>query len=218
MVVTSRLEDYLEALFHLETTGGRQTVTALAENLKLTKGTIATVVKKMAEQGLVLHESYGAIRLTPKGREIGWRVYMKHERLTAFFRDLLGVDAAKSEEIACLIEHHLDGSAANRFFNLVHFLQDAQADRKDWTKDLFQELNQAGKLPAPLTVGGLDRGRVCRLTGGEKTVETLNALGIGQGDALENVTRPADGGRYAATVGARRVELDEQTAATVWIV
>ena len=59
MVVTSRLEDYLEALFHLETTGGKQTVTALAENLKLTKGTIATVVKKMAEQGLVLHESYG---------------------------------------------------------------------------------------------------------------------------------------------------------------
>ena len=218
MVVTSRLEDYLEALFHLETTGGKQTVTALAENLKLTKGTIATVVKKMAEQGLVLHESYGAIRLTPKGREIGWRVYMKHERLTAFFRDLLGVDAEKSEEIACLIEHHLDGSAANRFFNLVHFLQDAQADRKDWTKDLFQELNQAGKLPAPLTVGVADGGRVCRLTGDEKTVETLNALGIGRGNTLENVTRRPDGGGYAATVGARRVELDEQTAATVWIV
>ena len=44
--VTSRLEDYLEALFLLEATGKKQTVTALAENLKLTKGTIATVVKK----------------------------------------------------------------------------------------------------------------------------------------------------------------------------
>lgn len=44
--VSSRLEDYLEALFHLETTGSKQTVTALAENLKLTKGTIATVIKK----------------------------------------------------------------------------------------------------------------------------------------------------------------------------
>lgn len=83
--VTSRLEDYLEALFHLETTGSKQTVTALAENLKLTKGTIATVIKKMAEQELVWHESYGAIRLTPKGRRIGWQVYMKHERLTSFF-------------------------------------------------------------------------------------------------------------------------------------
>lgn len=219
MAVTSRLEDYLEALFHLETTGGRQTVTALAENLKLTKGTIATVIKKMAEQQLVLHEAYGAIRLTPKGREIGWRVFMKHERLTVFFRDLLGVDAEKSEEIACLIEHHLDGSAANRFFNLVHFLQGAQANRKDWTKDLFRELSQAGNMPAPLTVGVFDKGRVCRLTGDAKTVENLNALGIAWGDTLENVTRCADGGHYEATVNARHVvKLDEQTAATVWIV
>ena len=45
-LVSPRLEDYLEALFFLETTGKKQTVTALAENLKLTKGTIASVIKK----------------------------------------------------------------------------------------------------------------------------------------------------------------------------
>ena len=95
--VTPRLEDYLEALFLLETSGNKQTVTALAENLKLTKGTIATVIKKMTEQKLVLPESYGAIRLTPEGRRIGWEVYMKHERLTSFFHDFLGQDLERSE-------------------------------------------------------------------------------------------------------------------------
>ena len=34
MEISSRLEDYLEALFDLEVSGKKQTVSALAENLK----------------------------------------------------------------------------------------------------------------------------------------------------------------------------------------
>ena len=148
--VSPRLEDYLEALFLLETAGSKQTVTALAENLKLTKGTIATVIKKMTEQQLVLHESYGNIRLTEKGRKIGWDISMKHERLTSFFHDFLEQDAARSEEIACLIEHHLDGAAANRFFNLISFLQKAQLQKETWTKELFSFLETDVLPPMPL--------------------------------------------------------------------
>lgn len=216
--VSSRLEDYLEALFHLETTGSKQTVTALAENLKLTKGTIATVIKKMAEQELVWHESYGAIRLTPKGRRIGWQVYMKHERLTSFFRDFLGQDAARSEEIACLIEHHLDGAAANRFFNLVDFLQEAQADQKEWTRELFLSLNHAGRLPAPLTVGTVECGRVCRLSGGAEINQRLAAGGIVPDCRLDSVVFNGQSGQYVVETNGRTTALDPADAATVWIV
>ena len=216
--VTSRLEDYLEALFHLETTGSKQTVTALAENLKLTKGTIATVIKKMAEQELVWHESYGAIRLTPKGRRIGWQVYMKHERLTSFFHDFLGQDAARSEEIACLIEHHLDGAAANRFFNLIDFLHAAQADHKVWTRDLFLSLNHAGRLPAPLTLETVGRGRVCRLSGSAETNQRLAAKGIVSGCRLNVAAFDEQNGRYTVEINGQKVILDSADAATVWIV
>lgn len=216
--VTSRLEDYLEALFHLETTGSKQTVTALAENLKLTKGTIATVIKKMTEQELVWHESYGAIRLTPKGRRIGWQVYMKHERLTSFFHDFLGQDAARSEEIACLIEHHLDGAAANRFFNLIDFLQAAQADQKKWTRELFLSLNHAGRLPAPLTLETVGRGRVCRLSGSAETNQRLAAKGIVSGCRLNVAAFDEQNGRYTVEINGQKVILDSADAATVWIV
>lgn len=216
--VTSRLEDYLEALFHLETTGSKQTVTALAENLKLTKGTIATVIKKMTEQELVWHESYGAIRLTPKGRRIGWQVYMKHERLKSFFHDFLGQDAARSEEIACLIEHHLDGAAANRFFNLIDFLQAAQADQKEWTRELFLSLNHAGRLPAPLTLESVGQGRVCRLSGSAETNQRLAAKGIVSGCRLNVAAFDEQSGRYAVEINGQTVALDAADAATVWIV
>ncbi len=216
--VTSRLEDYLEALFHLETTGCKQTVTALAENLKLTKGTIATVIKKMAEQELVWHESYGSIRLTPKGRRIGWQVYMKHERLTSFFHDFLGQDAARSEEIACLIEHHLDGAAANRFFNLIDFLQEAQAEKKEWTRELFLSLNHSGRLPAPLTLETATQGRICRLSGSDEINQKLAEKGIVSNGCPEHIAFNKQDGKYYVKINGRTIALDPVEAATVWIV
>lgn len=217
-VLSSRLEDYLETLFHLETVGEKQTVTALADRLKLTKGTIATVIKKMTEQGLVRHEFYGAIQLTPDGRRIGWRVYMKHERLTSFFHDFLGLDAERGEEIACLIEHHLDGRAAERFFGLVDFLQDAQANQKVWTQELFRSLDAAVRLPAPLTVAAPATGRVCRLTGNENVCRRLAESGVRDGVRLDNVRFVESGNGYAFETGGRSVILDAAAAATVWIV
>lgn len=217
--LSSRLEDYLEALFLLETTGCRQTVTALAENLKLTKGTIATVIKKMTEQDLVQHESYGAIRLTPKGRQIGWRVYMKHERLTSFFHELLGQDAERSEEIACLIEHHLDGAAANRFFNLIDFLQRAQSEKKEWTIELFRSLENAVSLPKPLTLAvPFQAGRICRLTAGEEKMPELTDKGIVPQAGIEKAGYDQKTGMYTAVVNGAEISLDFQTAATVWII
>ena len=216
--VSSRLEDYLEALFRLETTGCKQTVTALAENLKLTKGTIATVVKKMVEQDLVLHESYGAIRLTQKGRRIGWQVYMKHERLTSFFHDFLGQDKVCSEEIACLIEHHLDGAAANRFFNLIDFLQAAQADKKEWTRDLFLSLNHCVSLPSPLTLGSVLQGRVCLLTGNHEIKQKLAEKGIKQNCYLDHILFCPKEGKYRVEKNGEKIMLSCVEAATVWII
>ena len=218
-ILSPRLEDYLEALFLLETSGNRQTVTALAENLKLTKGTIATVIKKMTEQDLVLHESYGGIRLTDKGRRVGWEVYMKHERLTSFFHHFLGQDAARSEEIACLIEHHLDGAAANRFFSLIAFLKQAQQQKKDWMEELFSSLEKSVPPPMPLTIAadGHISGRVCRLTGIRDVTEKLKEEGIVIGTVLENIRKDEKSGKYTAQANGKELTLDFAAAATVWV-
>lgn len=215
--VTSRLEDYLEALFQLETSGQKLTVTALAENLKLTKGTITTVIKKMTEQGLVQHEAYGLIRLTDEGRKIGWHIFMKHERLTSFFHDFLGEKPEKSEEIACLIEHHLDGQAANCFFNLIDYLSDARESKESWMKDLFEALNKSGRRAAPLTLAESGGGTICRLTGGSETNEVLAGMGLTCGKTLADTVYDAENDVYRFTLDGREIALESSLAATVWV-
>lgn len=162
MQVSSSSQDYLETLFQLETLGKKLTVTAVADSLNRTKGTVVTAIKKLCDQGLVTHEAYGEIGLTDKGRTIGWQIYMKHERLTGFFRDLLGIMPDKAEEIACLIEHHLEGGAETLFFNLVSFLNVAREQNEPFMEKLSKELISPAILPMPLTLYKHEQGTVCR--------------------------------------------------------
>lgn len=197
MTVSASTEDYLEALFRLESQGKKLTVTALAEQLKRTKGTVVTAVKKLAEQGFAEHQSYGEISLTDKGREIGWRIEMKHECLTGFFHDLLKVDKRKAEDIACLIEHHLDGGAAEKFFNLVAFLTTAREKSESFSAELSAALRETPALPVPLTLFKGKKAIVCR---GEYT-----------GAVIENVTAET------CDIDGRQVALSPDDFFKIWV-
>ena len=70
-MLSPRIEDYLEELFLLESTGRKVTVTDLADRLKITKGTVTATVQKLVELELVKHERYGNLHLTDAGRRRG---------------------------------------------------------------------------------------------------------------------------------------------------
>lgn len=217
MPVSSRVEDYLEALFRLETSGRRLTVTALAEQLSLTKGTIATGVKKMEEAGLVSHAAYGDVFLTPAGREIGWKILVKHEALTVFFCEILNIDPERSEEIACLMEHYLDGKAAGRFFNLIDSLYEACLSQKEWMKELSDALDKPQTPPCPLTLWKAKNGKICRLSGTPKIIAALEKAGIKTGATAENIRFSPEKGEYAFRSDGKTVVLPFAEAATVWL-
>lgn len=197
MTVSASTEDYLEALFRLESQGKKLTVTALAEQLNRTKGTVVTAVKKLAEQGFAEHQSYGEISLTGKGREIGWRIDMRHGCLTGFFHDLLRIEKQKAEDIACLIEHHLDAGAAEKFFNLVAFLTTEREKNTAFDAALSAALRETPALPVPLTLFKGERATVCN--------------GEYAGAVIENIT--AD----SCTVNGRRIALTPVDFSTLWV-
>lgn len=217
MEISSRLEDYLEALFGLEVSGKKQTVSALAENLGLTKGTVVAGVKRMVDLKLAVHAAYGNVRLTEEGRRIGWRIFTKHERLKAFFHDFLDADEQRADEIACLIEHHVKGAIGDRFFNLVDFLYSAREADREWVRELTQALPADRDLPKPLTLCRGEEGIVCRLSGPEEMRLKLREAGIMCGTAVENPVYNAASGEYRFFVSGKAVVLPEEEAATVWV-
>jgi Mn-dependent DtxR family transcriptional regulator len=65
-----QLEDYLEAIVMLKEQGEKATVTALSQSIGVKKPSVDWALKKLGDAGLIIHEKYGDVELTPEGASI----------------------------------------------------------------------------------------------------------------------------------------------------
>jgi DtxR family Mn-dependent transcriptional regulator len=106
--VTSAVEDYAKAIYALETRGDAAvSTTALAERLSVTAASASSMVKKLAEMGLVEHERYRGVRLTPEGVKVALEVLRHHRLLEVYLAKELGVPWDRVHDEAEVLEHVL---------------------------------------------------------------------------------------------------------------
>ena len=97
-------ENYLEGIFVLQQETGHVRSIDLARHLNLSRASVSNAVKKMEEEGYVVMEKDGELRLTEKGAYIGQMIDERHKTL----KDLLmyvGVGEDLAEYDACRMEH-----------------------------------------------------------------------------------------------------------------
>lgn len=215
-MITARIEDYLEELFLLESTGRTVTVTDLAERLKITKGTVTATVQKLVDQGFLNHERYGALHLTDSGRRKGLVVFRRHEGLRAFFHELLGLDREQSSEMACCMEHYIDTVTEERLYALLEYFRRARAEREPWVDEAFVALEKPILLPLPLTLSQEGaKGLIIRLTADEPLRKRLMDSGFTSGTSVTLLqVKDSD---YTVQIKKRALDLPLNEAATVWI-
>ena len=122
---TARMEDYLEAIYELKREKGVAKVSSIAERLGVTMPTVNSAVNRLSGEKLVKHDKYGDVELTAKGREIGAEVSRRHEVLSLFLSQILGMDEDAAQLDACEIEHSLSPDAAERLTRFVEFILEA---------------------------------------------------------------------------------------------
>lgn len=216
-MITPRIEDYLEELFLIESTGREVTVTDLADRLKITKGTVTATVQKLVELELVRHERYGNLHLTDAGRRKGMTVFHRHEGFRAFFHELLGLDRDHSSEMACSMEHYVDNVTEERLYALLEYFRRARAEHQPWVDEIFLAIEKPILLvPVPLTLCEPgSEGAVLRLTADEPLRKELVKKGFVSGAevSLLNVENDA----FTCKVGRETITLPLNEAATIWI-
>ena len=78
----------------------------LAAALSVKTPSVVNAGTGLQRQGLVSHEPYASVELTPAGLKKAVEILDRHELLTAFL-DSLGVDPDTAESDACRMEHIL---------------------------------------------------------------------------------------------------------------
>ena len=216
-MVTPRIEDYLEELFLLESTGRSVTVTDLSSRLKITKGTVTATIQKLVELEFVEHERYGNLHLTEAGRRKGMTVFRRHEGFRAFFHEMLGLDRDHSSEMACSMEHYVDNVTEERLYALLEYFRKARAEHQPWIDEIFLAIEKPILLvPVPLTLCevGSD-GAILRLTADEPLRQKLVKMGFIAGADVKLLEHNED--NYTCKLGKHVIELPLNEAATIWI-
>ena len=112
--VTASLEDYLEAIYFLYQKNAEVRITDVARELDISKPSVNRAINTLKNQGLVEHEHYGDLRLTPNGLKIACDVAERHKTIKAFLTEKLGVSSETAEREACLIEHNISTDTMDR--------------------------------------------------------------------------------------------------------
>jgi DtxR family Mn-dependent transcriptional regulator len=218
--LTARVEDYLEAILEIEMSGEIATVTRMAKNLGVTKATVTAALKKLKTDGLLEHERYGDVILTPSGREKALEVYRRHEFLTDFFVRILGFSRERAQNVACVMEHEIDKTTEMRLAAFTDALTQAERKSEAWLRELLEKLDSAHDLPIPLCLMPNGSGGViARVTAQYELHRRLNAAGFVPGAEISGIkkTDESRGTRFAFTMNEMDITFGITEASAVWL-
>lgn len=132
MKLSVSLEDYIEEIYTQVLQNGQAKVTVIAEKLGVKKASVTGALNILAEKKLVNYAPYSPVTLTKEGENIAKEILQKHEKLSEFFVEVLGVSIDEAKEIACKMEHIVSDKLFANMVKLTEFV------KKDLCNDLVK--------------------------------------------------------------------------------
>ncbi|MEO8503442.1 MAG: metal-dependent transcriptional regulator [Acidobacteriota bacterium] len=162
-MVTSTVEDYLKCILLEQPRGGGGLVSMgqIATALRVTNGTVTSMVKTLADSNLVTYEPYSGVRLTPAGLQLAGHVLRRHRLVELFLVKVLGLDWSEVHDEAERLEHVISERVVERMDELLGFpTVDPHGDPIPGPRGVVEEPD----LPSLLLCPVKRRVRVARIT------------------------------------------------------
>lgn len=119
-MASSTVENYLKQILLLsDGASGLVSMGALATALDVVPGTVTTMVKSLARDGMVDHQPRQGVRLTDEGRHLALGVIRRHRLVETFLVSVLKMDWATVHSEAEQLEHAISEDVLNRLDALL---------------------------------------------------------------------------------------------------
>jgi len=132
-------EKYIDVIYELSTERGEVRVKDIAESLGISRPSVSEMLDRLVEKGLIVHDKYQHIKLTPRGKRIGKGLDKKHMLIKEFFTNVLGVDERIADRDACEIEHVISNQTLDR---LIRYLDSIPISKENPQKEGRNNSNQ----------------------------------------------------------------------------
>lgn len=98
-------EDYLKAIYALESESGAAQTSAIAEALEVAPPSVSGMIKRLSEWGLIDHMPYRGVQLTVAGRREALRMLRRHRVIESYLMEKLAYDWESVHAEAERLEH-----------------------------------------------------------------------------------------------------------------
>ncbi len=119
MVLSQAVEDYLKAIYTLETEDKGASTTKIADSLDVSSASATNMVKRLDKMGLVDYESYKGARLTDSGKKIALEIIRHHRLLELYLLEVMGYSWDEVHDEAEKLEHHISERFEDKIAQLL---------------------------------------------------------------------------------------------------
>jgi len=152
---TSTVENYLKRLYTEQRENGGDIVPMgrLAAAMSVVPGTATSMVKALADSGLVEYEPRSGARLTHSGEQLALHVLRRHRLVELFLVKVLGLDWSVVHEEADALEHAISDQVLERIDALLgHPTADPHGDPIPTSKGQLREPRRNSLADCPVGV------------------------------------------------------------------
>lgn len=121
--LSSSMEDYLEAIDLLDQEKGVARVKDISRLLEVTCPSVNGAIANLERDGLVRHEKYGYVELTPRGKTLAAAVRERHQVFLRFLTLVLRVEPSRAERDSCRLEHAIGPETLERLVKFIEFIE-----------------------------------------------------------------------------------------------
>jgi DtxR family transcriptional regulator, Mn-dependent transcriptional regulator len=215
-------QDYLKVIWNAQEWSREKVSTKmLADRIGVSASTASESIRKLAEQGLVDHEKYGAVTLTESGRRAALAMVRRHRLLETFLVSELGYGWDEVHDEAEVLEHAVSERLVARIDAKLGFPQ------RDPHGDPIPASN--GQVPTPparqlWACHDGEAGTVARISDADpEMLRYFDSIGISLDSRVRVLTRREFAGMVSVAVesadGARAtIDLGSPAARAIWVV
>ena len=112
--LTTAVENYLKTIYELSQASGLAATTEIATKLGVAPASVTAMAKRLTQNGLVSHELYRGLKLTPAGRTVALQLVRRHRVIEAYLVARLGYTWDQVHDEAERLEHSTSDELVNR--------------------------------------------------------------------------------------------------------
>jgi DtxR family Mn-dependent transcriptional regulator len=128
-MASEQIENYLKNIYKLQSGEGKVTTSSLSKNLNISPASVSEMIKKLADEGILMHTPYKGVLLTKEGEQLALRIIRKHRLWEMFLVEVLHFTWDEIDHEAERFEHIMSDTMEEKIDHVLgHPLIDPHGD------------------------------------------------------------------------------------------